>query len=305
MMLASTTLSANFFQSTIHKILLEQLVETMLCGLRNLMGNEEDESISRIDWNKGEAKIRNSNIYIDELNLVRSESSFKASVCFCYFSGETDYEDVIPYLHTHERNHLSTLKFQKRARNYLIGRFAAKQAIALLSDEENLANILIQSGIFTQPIITSNRENTQVSITHCAEFGAAIAFPEAHPMGIDLEIIDSKQRVALEGQVTKWEKQQIVSLPILYDVGLTLLWTAKEALSKVLKTGLMTPFDVFQISKIEIYDHYIMCYYKNFSQYKVICFTISNYMCSIVYPLKTELRFDPHALQLKFTFLDL
>lgn len=249
-------------------------------------------------------KVKSRNIYIDELNLVRSENSFKAALCCCYFSGKTDYEGVIPYLHSYERNYFNTLKFQKRARSYLMGRFVAKQAVALLTDEENLANILIQSGVFTQPIVASSETNTQVSITHCDDFGAALAFPEAHPMGIDLEIINSKQRATLEGQVTELEKQQIVSLPIVYDVGLTLLWTAKEALSKVLKTGLMTPFDIFEVSKMELYDHYIMCYYKNFPQYKVICFTISNYMCSIAYPLKTELRFNPYALKLNFTFID-
>jgi NRPS condensation-like uncharacterized protein len=47
MMLASTydntlTLSANFFQSTMHKALVEQLIDTMLCDLRNLIGNGED-----------------------------------------------------------------------------------------------------------------------------------------------------------------------------------------------------------------------------------------------------------------------
>jgi 4'-phosphopantetheinyl transferase len=249
-------------------------------------------------------KVKSRNIHITELNLVRSRSNFKATLCCCYFSGETHYEGVIPYLHTHERNHFSTLKFQKRARSYLIGRFVAKQAVALLTGEENLANILIQPGIFNQPIVVSDRQNIQVSITHSEDFGAALAFPEAHPMGIDLEIINSKQRTALEGQATEWEKQQIVSLSILHDVGLTLLWTAKEALSKVLKTGLMTPFDIFEVSKIELYDHYIMCYYKNFPQYKVICFTISNYMCSIAYPLKTELHFNPYALKLNFTFID-
>lgn len=249
-------------------------------------------------------KIKKRTIYIDELNLVRSESGFKAALCCCYFSGETDYKEVIPHLHIYERKFFSTLKFQKRARSYLIGRFAAKQAITRLSGEDNLANILIQSGVFNQPIVTSYKENIQVSITHCVDFGAALAFPEAHPMGIDLEIMNPKQRAALEGQVTDWEKQQIISLPILYDEGLTLLWTAKEALSKVLKTGLMIPFDVLEISKMELYDHYVMCYYKNFSQYKVICFTMGNYMCSIAYPLKTELHFDLFSLKSNFTFLD-
>lgn len=48
MMLASTynktlTLSANFFQSTMHKVLVQQMIDTMLCDLRILVGkNEED-----------------------------------------------------------------------------------------------------------------------------------------------------------------------------------------------------------------------------------------------------------------------
>ncbi|AJQ26216.1 hypothetical protein JBW_00864 [Pelosinus fermentans JBW45] len=31
-------------------------------------------------------QIKKHNIYIDELNLVRSQSSFKAALCCCYFS---------------------------------------------------------------------------------------------------------------------------------------------------------------------------------------------------------------------------
>jgi 4'-phosphopantetheinyl transferase len=248
--------------------------------------------------------LKRSHVYIDKLDLVRAEGRFKACVCYCYLSEKIDYERVLPYLHEQERHYYNTLKFEKRLRSYLIGRFAAKQAVSTLNGKENLANIVIESGIFNQPIVVSNGQNIHVSITHSGDLGAALAFPEAHPMGIDLENINCQQREALEGQVTEWEKKMIVSLPMEYDAGITLLWTAKEALSKLLKTGLMTPFDVFAISKIELYDHCTMCYYKNFPQYKAVCFTINNYMCSITYPLKTELRFDPYTLKLNFTFLD-
>lgn len=86
--------------------------------------------------------------------------------------------------------------------------------------------------------------------------------------------------------------------------GLTLLWTAKEALSKVLRTGLMTPFEIFEISKIEINDNYTMCYYKNFTQYKAISFTVYKYMCSMVYPLKTRIKFDIYSVKEYFAFLE-
>jgi phosphopantetheinyl transferase len=244
-------------------------------------------------------RLKRSRVYIDKLDLIRAEGSYTAYLCCCYLSEKIDYEGVLPYLHDQERHYYNTLKFEKRMRSYLIGRFAAKQAVGALNGEENLTNILIGSGIFNQPIVVSNRQNIKVSITHSGDLGAALAFPEAHPMGIDLETVNCQQREALEGQATEWEKQKIVSLPIEYDAGLTLLWTAKEALSKLLKTGLMTPFEIFAISKMELNDHYIMCYYKNFPQYKVIGFTIHNCICSIAYPLKTELNFNPLTLKLK------
>lgn len=243
-------------------------------------------------------------IYIDELGLIRPENRYKATLCGCFFMHMKDYEDTIQYLHPQECDYYNSLKFAKRIRSYLMGRFVAKQAVAALTGEKDLKNIFIQFGIFTQPIVISNTQNIQVSITHCNNFGVALAFPETHPMGIDLEKINVNKMDVLEGQITEFEKERINLLPITYDLGLTLLWTAKEALSKVLRTGLMTPFDVFEISKIEFYDNYIICYYKNFAQYKVISLTIGNYMCSIVHPIKTKLCFDIQAFKGNFAFLE-
>jgi 4'-phosphopantetheinyl transferase len=244
--------------------------------------------------------MQNIRVYIDELGIIRPENIFKATLCCCFFSGKADYEGIIQHLHAQERNYYNTLKFEKRIRSYLMGRFVAKQAVAALTGEKKLTNIYIQAGIFTQPIVSSN-QNIQVSITHCDDVGVAIAFPEAHPMGIDLEKIDPNKRDTLQRQITEDEEDRIRSCALCYETGLTLLWTAKEALSKVLKTGLMTPFEVFEISKIELHDNYLMCYYKNFAQYKVIAFTIGSYMCSIVHPLKTQLCCDIQALKSNFT----
>lgn len=241
-------------------------------------------------------------VYFDELSLIRSDKIFKATLCCCFFSRIIDYEGLVQYLHTKERNYYNTLKFKKRIRSYLLGRYVAKQAVAVLTGEDDLTNILIESGIFTQPIVVSNKQNVQVSITHCDDFGAALAFPEAHPLGIDLEKISPNKRDVLERQITEDEKKLISSSTFSYEAGLTLLWTAKEALSKVLKTGLMTPFKVFEISKIEIHDNYAMCYYKNFTQYKVISFTIYKYMCSMVHPLKTRIQFDIYSFKEYFEF---
>lgn len=242
-------------------------------------------------------------VYSKELALTRPENTLRAAFCYCFFSDKEHYEKNIACLHEQERSYYNNLKFEKRMKSYLIGRFAAKQAIAHLTGEENINGILIQPGIFNQPIVVSDVSNLQVSITHCTDFGAALAFPEGHPMGIDIELVSAKQREALEGQVTDREKQQIGLWLSGYDEGLTLIWTAKEALSKVLKTGLMTPFDIFEISAMELSGRYVTCYYKNFPQYKAICFTLCDqYICSIAFPLKTELDLDPYALNLYFAY---
>ena len=225
---------------------------------------------------------------------------FKAALCCCFTSSSADYERFILYLHPQERNYFNALQFKKRIRSYLMGRFVAKKAVALLTGEKNLTNIFIQSGIFSQPIVVASRENIQVSISHCDEFGVALAFPEAHPLGIDIEKINHDKKAVLENQMTPAERKRISSLPLSYEVYLTILWTAKEALSKVLKTGLTTPFEVFEISKTEFRENYIVSYYKNFAQYKVVSFTIGNYVCSLIQPLKSQLHFD--ILRLKTNF---
>ncbi|MEW9701801.1 4'-phosphopantetheinyl transferase superfamily protein [Paenibacillus sp. SI8] len=242
--------------------------------------------------------------FINEILLTRPEHIYKASICCCYVKNMAEFERIIPYLHIEERNYFDTLKFEKRIRSFLLGRFAAKQAVAALTGEEKLEYIHIQAGIFDQPILSSTTRNTQVSITHCNDYGAAIAFPEAHPMGIDFEKIDDKKRSAFESQITLAEKENINALPISLDTALTLLWSAKEALSKVLKTGLTTSFKVFEVSKIELYDDHFICFYKNFKQYKAIAFTVGSHICAIACPLKTEMNLDICSFKGKFTSIE-
>jgi 4'-phosphopantetheinyl transferase len=241
------------------------------------------------------------NIYIEKLNLIRPNETFPAALCCCELSMLDLYETDVDFLHPQERKYYETLKFQKRIKSYLIGRLAAKKAIAALTETNDLSRILIQAGIFTQPIATcENQSNVQVSISHCEDFGAAVAFPEAHPMGIDLEQINVKQNKVIEREVTESEITLVKRLPLPYEVMLTLLWTAKEALSKVLKTGLMTPFPIFEVDQIELRQDYMMSHYKNFAQYKAISFILGSCVCSITCPMKTEFMINIHSLKETF-----
>ncbi len=246
----------------------------------------------------------NRNIYAEELTLIRPEESFKACLCLCEFTTFANYKELAGFLHPQERKYYETLKFEKRIKSYLFGRFAAKKAIATLIRDDNLTKTLIQAGIFNQPITTyEDKQNIQVSISHCDNFGAAIAFPEVHPMGIDIERINIEQNEAIERETTESEIKLIKELHFPYEKMLTILWTVKEALSKVLKTGLMTPFKIYEIDKIEIRHNYLLSFYKNFAQYKAISFIIDDYICSITYPIKTELNINIHSINETFKYL--
>lgn len=242
--------------------------------------------------------ILEPNVYMDELQLISPGEIKKATLCFAFFLHEADYDRLIRYLHFQERQYFNTLIFPKKIRNYLLGRYVAKQAVAYLTGQINLANIMIRSGIFNQPIVTGNKQNIQVSITHCGNCALALAFPEEYPLGVDLEKIDPGNIEVLEKQMSAIEQKQISFLPLSRAAGATLIWTAKEALAKVLKTGLITPLEVFEIEKIErLANNCIAGYYALFPQYKVISFIVNGYSCSIVYPAATKKHFAIDALK--------
>lgn len=56
----------------------------------------------------------------------------------------------------------------------------------------------IDRGILHQPLIVHPAAlNLQVSISHCDELGAALVFPEALPMGLDVEHIRPARQAVL------------------------------------------------------------------------------------------------------------
>ncbi len=199
------------------------------------------------------------------------------------------------FLHAKEFNRLASLQNPKRQHSYLLGRYSAKQAISTI-DNTDLNAIFVDNGVFQQPIVHHpNHMNIQVSISHTETLGAAIAFPEAHPMGIDIENVCDNQSEILKKQFTISE-QQLLSNNSMTE--LRWLWTAKEALSKVLRCGFMMPFELLEIVMIQQQRNSILGYFKNFHQYQALSFQPTvNTICSIVYPKKTQLSLDITAIQ--------
>ncbi|NRR21133.1 4'-phosphopantetheinyl transferase superfamily protein [Brevibacillus sp. MS2.2] len=224
-----------------------------------------------------------------EFVVKGTDREFRASLCLGCFSAPTDFFKMVKFLHPKEFEYYFHLEFERRVKSYLTGRYVAKRAVSVLTGEDSLERICIEQGIFHHPVVNlPNTTNVQVSITHCDDLAAAIAFSEELPMGIDVERISVDRNKVLETQMTVKEGNLFSCLPYSYETTLTLFWTVKEALSKILKTGLTTSFHIYEISQVEAKNGVVYSLFENFPQYRTASFILGDYVCSITYPKKTE-----------------
>lgn len=230
--------------------------------------------------------------------LQRENSMFEGGLCLSTMFFEELKDKSSLFLHPKEEKYFASLRYPKRQEDYLLGRYCAKNAIVTCSDNIKPYTIFIENGVFRQPIVyCSSHNNIQVSISHTDGIGAAIAFPESHPMAIDIEKICKNRISTIQSQMTSEEQKLFTCLPTTEESSITLLWTVKESLSKILRCGFMVPFELLEVKNVVLQDNYIISYFKNFHQYQGLSFQLSGNICSIVYPRNTQLNFDILRLQ--------
>jgi 4'-phosphopantetheinyl transferase len=91
-------------------------------------------------------------------------------------------------------------------------------------------------------------------------------------MGIDLEGIDSTRYETILSQRSEKERKWVQAANREDTLQFaTALWTAKEALSKVLCTGLMSPVQIYNLSEFtRINQGHYEGTFRNFGQYKTM-----------------------------------
>jgi 4'-phosphopantetheinyl transferase len=71
------------------------------------------------------------------------------------------------------------------------------------------------------------------------------------------------------------------------------LWTIKEALSKVLCTGLMTPMQIYNLTAFQPIDSGTWeALFQNFGQYKAVTWIGSLHVLSVVLPKRSRLALE-------------
>ena len=161
-------------------------------------------------------------------------------------------------LHSREQAKFVTLKTEKRRRDWLLGRWTAKQLIGEIVEQEIGERlppdaIEVRNGALGDPIVNcelrmvnGEREvsNLQslitLSISHSNDhaFCALVKKPD-WPLGADIERIETRSTEFVTDYFTK-EEQTLVNQAseTMRDVAVTAVWSAKEAALKALHLGL-------------------------------------------------------------------
>lgn len=229
------------------------------------------------------------------LNFKHEENFFSLGFCLSEISFDDLFKTYDKFLHKEEKAYFLQLQYLKRQHSYLLGRYCAKHAISRYNKTKNFTEVWIENGIFNHPVVLTSNGNTQVSISHTEKIGVAIAFPETYPMGIDIETISSKNADIIRSHLSPSELN--LNMFGTRDAHLAFLWTAKEALSKVLKCGLTLPFYLLEINSAKKLENITISDFKNFKQYKAISFCSKNFLCSLVCPQGAKLESQILALE--------
>ncbi len=227
------------------------------------------------------------------LVLERTKKQFIAGVNLVRYD-ELTPDIVSELLHSEEKEYVNGLKFKRRKDSYLLGRIAAKYALKkTMREHQNLDSIVIDRGVFEFPTVKYlHKENLEVSISHTDTIGIAVACSNEHPIGVDIEKISTHTEASMKTVLHARECDLIKKEGLYNEIGFTMLWTVKESLSKIFKTGLMADFKIFEVEKIIYKNGVYKSLFKNFSQYKALSYQYEDYFITVVLPKKTKVKLE-------------
>ena len=199
------------------------------------------------------------------------------------------YKESKIFLSNSELNIFGQLKFEQKKKSFLQSRHLAKNILAKYLGEEDFREISISHGIFSHPLVNYPTDKMPtISISHTKTQAACIVSSAIFPTGIDIERVTKNAKENILSQTTLHERKTILHQEN-ENTFYTRIWTIKEALSKVLKTGIMTPFRVYEINDIIRKKNYTISGFSNFSQYQAISFQYEKNIISFILPTNIKI----------------
>jgi len=158
---------------------------------------------------------------------------------------QADVPNADDWLSTNEVQFLSGLRFPKRRSDWLLGRWTAKNALAiclgLFTKPETLREIEIRPTPSGAPeaFVRNQPAAATLSLSHRAGVGACTVVASRVALGCDLEWIEPRS-AAFAADYFAPEEQALIANATVEDRDplLALLWSGKESALKALRDGL-------------------------------------------------------------------
>ncbi len=149
----------------------------------------------------------------------------------------------LDWLTPDERVRLDGFRFEKRRRDWLLGRWASKVALLALTglSHRDINRLEIASAPDGAPLprLDSRPCQMMLSLRHSNNRASAAVRPGATPLGCDLELIESRGAGFVETYFTTAECEAVERAnPEDRDTLITIIWSAKESVLKALRRGL-------------------------------------------------------------------
>jgi 4'-phosphopantetheinyl transferase len=144
------------------------------------------------------------------------------------------------WLSAAEQSRLATLRIPKRRRDWRLGRWTAKSAVAayLNIPRESLEVRAAPCGA-PEVLLNGARAPLALSLSHSNGVGFCVVAPTGAELGCDLEKIEPRTPAFLSDYFTASEQKFVAQSPASdRDRLVTLLWSAKESTLKAMRCGL-------------------------------------------------------------------
>ncbi len=166
------------------------------------------------------------------------------------------------WLTDQERRVLAGLRFERRRKDWLLGRWAAKQAVTACLGATparhpgpGLADVAILADDEGVPRVVGAPSPVRVSISHRGSQAFCVAAAGDPALGCDLERVESRSRAFIDDYFTLHEADRVrAALPETRPLLANLVWAGKEAALKAVGQGLRLDTRCVEVSTGELVD---------------------------------------------------
>ena len=143
-----------------------------------------------------------------------------------------------------EADWLATMRFRKRRTEYLLRRWVGKQAVSavlgLPGDQPTAARIEVANRADGSPVVFLDGTPATgcVSMSDRAGWAMCLVAEDRVDIGCDLELVEPRSAGFVADFLTSAEQEAVGAAGVERDVVANLMWSAKESVLKVLRTGL-------------------------------------------------------------------